>query len=191
LTRKYFIGTSKHWNGATVFWQLDLNRKIRTGKLMRYNPFDGKRIKEPYNYITWVHSVLKLADFTLLQCLFDEHLLKEDFTKPVAITESEKTAIIASIFLPQFIWLTCGSVNNLTFERCKVLQGRKVVLYPDMNCYEQWSKKANELSESANFTVSDLLERNASEAEKKQGLDIADFLLQFCPIIIMIASLIY
>lgn len=58
LMKKYKVGTSKHWDGATVFWQMDYQNRIRTGKIMLYNPETGKRIKEPYNHVTWVHSVL-------------------------------------------------------------------------------------------------------------------------------------
>lgn len=49
LAHKYNIGTSKLWSGATVFWQVDINNKIRSGKIMLYNPSKGKRVKEPYN----------------------------------------------------------------------------------------------------------------------------------------------
>ena len=45
LADKYNIGTSKHWNGATIFWQQDKNNRIRTGKIMLYNSQSGKRIK--------------------------------------------------------------------------------------------------------------------------------------------------
>ena len=38
LVSSYFIATSKHWNGATVFWQIDTQGKVRTGKIMLYNP---------------------------------------------------------------------------------------------------------------------------------------------------------
>ena len=58
LMAKYKVGTSKHWNGATVFWQMDYQNRVRTGKIMLYNPTTGKRIKEPYNHVTWVHSIL-------------------------------------------------------------------------------------------------------------------------------------
>lgn len=57
LMAKYKVGTSKHWDGATVFWQIDYQNRVRTGKIMLYNPTTGKRIKEPYNHVTWVHSV--------------------------------------------------------------------------------------------------------------------------------------
>ena len=69
------MGTSKHWPGATVFWQVDISGRVRTGKVMLYNPENGRRIKEPHNYITWVHSLLKKENFNLRQCLFSEHLL--------------------------------------------------------------------------------------------------------------------
>ena len=56
LISKYFIGTSKHWNGATIFWQIDIQGNIRTGKIMLYSPITGKRIKVPFNHIAWVHT---------------------------------------------------------------------------------------------------------------------------------------
>lgn len=178
LIGRYFIATSKHWNGATVFWQIDTQGKVRTGKIMLYNPTTGKRTKEPFNHITWVHKALKQTDFELRQCLFGEHLLQNK-TKPVAIVESEKTAIIASVYLPQFIWLAVGSLTNLNAERCSVLKGRRVILFPDLNGFEKWNTKAKELSHIARIAVSDLLERKATEAERKQGLDLADYLIRF------------
>lgn len=177
LVSRYFIATSKHWNGATVFWQIDTQGKVRTGKIMLYSPTTGKRIKEPFNHINWVHSLLKQPLFELRQCLFGEHLLI-DKTKPVAIVESEKTAVIASVYLPQFLWVAVGSLTNLNAEKCSVLKGRTVTLFPDLNGFEKWSSKAKELSHIANFTISDLLERKATEAERKQGFDLADYLIK-------------
>ena len=178
LVSRYFIATSKHWNGATVFWQIDTHGKVRTGKIMLYNPTTGKRIKEPFNYINWAHKALKQSEFELRQCLFGEHLLI-DKTKPVAIVESEKTAVIASVYLPQFIWVAVGSLTNLNAEKCGILKGRTVILFPDLNGFEKWSSKAKELSHLANFFVSELLERKATEAERKLGFDLADFLINF------------
>ena len=48
LVNQYHIGTSSHWKGATVFWQLDMNNQFRTGKIMAYSPFKFNRIKEAY-----------------------------------------------------------------------------------------------------------------------------------------------
>ena len=178
LVSSYFIATSKHWNGATVFWQIDTQGKVRTGKIMLYNPTTGKRVKNLELPVYWVHKALKQPEFELRQCLFGEHLLI-DKTKPVAIVESEKTAVIASVYLPQFIWVAVGSLTNLNAEKCSILKGRTVTLFPDLNGFEKWSSKAKELSHLATFTVSDLLERKATEAEKKQGFDLADYLIKY------------
>lgn len=42
LIEKYFIGTSKHWHGRNVFWQISITGKVRTGKIMLYNAITGK-----------------------------------------------------------------------------------------------------------------------------------------------------
>jgi len=178
LISRYFIASSEYWNGATVFWQIDTHGKVRTGKIMLYSPITGKRIKEPFNHINWVHKALKQPDFVLKQCLFGEHLLR-DKRKPIALVESEKTAVIASVYLPQFIWLAVGSLTDLNVEKCSILKGRTVTLFPDLNGFDKWNGKVKELSNIAVFTISDLLERKAIEAERKQGFDLADYLIKF------------
>lgn len=180
VIEKYFIGTSKHWPGSTIFWQIDISGKIRTGKIMLYDE-NLHRIKKPYDHITWAQTVLKIENFNLKQCLFGEHLLKGN-TNTVAIVESEKTAIIASIYLPQFIWLSCGNLNGLNIEKLKVFQGRTVCLFPDLNAYDNWNNKAKQFEKGmpgTAFKISDLLERKATDEEKAKGLDIADYLLRF------------
>lgn len=171
---KYYIGSSKHWPGANVFWQVDASHNIRTGKIMLYNPDTGKRVKEPGNYINWVHSVFKLPEFDAGQCLFGEHLLT-DKTKPVFVFESEKTAIIASVYFPNFICIATAGKDGLNAEKCKVLQGRNVTLWPDLNAFELWSEKGRDFG----FVISDLLQRKATEQEKQQGFDLADYLIKF------------
>jgi hypothetical protein len=178
LVTRYSIATSKHWNGATVFWQIDAQGKVRTGKIMLYSPTTGKRIKDPFSHINWAHKAVKQPEFELKQCLFGEHLLNEK-TKPVAIVESEKTAVIASVYFAQFIWLAAGSIDGLNIEKCSILKGRKIILFPDLNGFQKWSSKAKEFSHLATFIVSDLLERKANEAERKQGFDLADYLIKY------------
>jgi hypothetical protein len=177
---RYFIGTSKHWPGATVFWQVDKLFRVRTGKIMLYNPVTGRRVKEPHDCITWVHSALKLAGFEMKQCLFGEHLLA-DSTNVVAVVESEKTAIIASNYFPELTWVATGGLSNISFEKMKVLSGRRVILFPDVKGYQKWDKRMNELSRlmpDTQFSISDLIERNATEQERQTGCDIADYLLR-------------
>jgi len=179
LVHRYRIGTSKHWPGATIFWQTDKEGKVRTGKIMLYNTETGRRVKEPFSHIQWVHK-LKYAGYYLKQCLFGEHLLATEPDKPVAIVESEKTALIASVHLPQYLWLATGSLHNLNAEKCQVLKGRKVELYPDVSAYQLWQQKARDLEllvPKTSFSVSNLLETNATEQERKAGWDLGDYLL--------------
>ncbi|GGD99602.1 DUF6371 domain-containing protein [Planktosalinus lacus] len=172
VKEKYKIGTSKKWKGATIFWQIDNRGKIRTGKMMLYNKVTGKK-----NKINWVHSVLRLDDFNLNQCLFGLHLLNSDKNKAIALVESEKTAVIASIAFPQFIWMATGGLMNLKKDMILPLANRKVILYPDAGCYDIWSKKVADLPKNIQFIFSDLLERKATAEEKTEGWDIADYVL--------------
>ncbi len=171
----YKIGTSSRYNGGTtIFWQVDIQGNIRTGKLIKYNAITGKRQKKPYVATNWVHATEYKSGFNLKQCLFGEHLLAEDLNAPVAIVESEKTAIIAQAKMPEYLWLATGSLNEFKASKLEVLKDRRVVAFPDLGAYDHWCKKASNLS----FTidVSDYLEKNATDLQKKNGLDIADFL---------------
>jgi len=173
----YKIGTSSRYNGGTtIFWQIDMQGNIRTGKLIKYNPITGKRQKKPFVATNWVHAIQCQKEFNLVQCLFGEHLLKEDLVAPVAIVESEKTAIIAQTKMPEYLWLATGSLNEFKASKLEVLRNRRVVAFPDIGAYDYWHKKAADLS----FTieVSDYLEKNATKMQKKDGLDIADLLIK-------------
>jgi hypothetical protein len=175
LTMAYQVGTSKHWSGSCVFWQIDKDGRIRRGKVMLYDNSTGRRVKEPFNHITTAHSLLRLPLPQPEQCLFGEHLLSVDQVRPVAVVESEKTAIVAAGFLPEFLWLATAGKNNLSREKLKVVQGRRVVLYPDLGAYEKWREIVKGMP---SVSVSDILERRASEADRVEGLDIADYLLR-------------
>ncbi len=174
LTNRFWIGTSKHWMGACVFWQIDESWNIRGGKIMLYDTMTGKRVKHPFCHIQWVHSVLNIPNYNLQQCLFGEHQLSSDDNMPIAIVESEKTAIVASGFMPEFIWLATAGKGNLSIEKLTPVQGRKVVLFPDLGAFDKWQTVVNGF---AWIRVSDILERYATEENRKAGLDLADYLL--------------
>ncbi|MCX7928989.1 MAG: DUF6371 domain-containing protein [Patescibacteria group bacterium] len=175
LIETYFIGTSDKWKGATVFWQIDMQKNVRTGKIMLYEQSTGKRVKEPYNHIGWVHNQIK--DFHLNQCLFGLHLVSLD-NKPIAIVESEKTAIISSVYFPEMIWLACGGLNQLNIEKLEPIKSRKIILFPDLKAFDKWEQKAKELASNGfNIQISDYLEQNATKEQKENGFDLADYLL--------------
>lgn len=87
---------------------------------MCYNPENGHRIKGPQAFVSWAHSELQLSDFHLKQCLFGEHLLKSSASSSVMLVESEKTAIIMSHFIPDYIGLQpVARTVVLTVTQCK------------------------------------------------------------------------
>ena len=60
----------------------------------------------------------------------------------------------------------------------QVLHGREVVLFPDLKETEEWRRRLPMLEPVCRrATCSDLLERMATDGQRSQGLDIADFLL--------------
>lgn len=181
LFNLYKVGTSKMWNGATVFWQIDRNGNVRAGKIMGYDAKTGHRIKQPFNQVSWVHSVRKIPDFHMKQCLFGEHLLADaaSSARTVGIVESEKTALIAALFIPDLVWLATGGMHgSFNSEAMQVLRGCEVVLFPDLKATSEWQRKAKMLqSICKSATCSDLLEKIATDGQREAGLDIADFLL--------------
>ncbi len=179
LIELYKIGSSNNWAGANIFWYVDKYDNIRTGKIMLYHSDSGKRVKEPYNHITWVHNKLKIPNKNISKCLFGEHLLTIYPDKPIAIVESEKTAIIASLFFQDFIWMATGGISNLSLKYIEPLKNRKIILFPDIGAYNLWMEKTQKLKKSFDITISKYLEVNATTEDKKGKYDVADFILNF------------
>ncbi len=177
---KYKIGSAKRFEGATLFWLIDINNKTRTGKIMLFDSETGKRVRKPKAKITWVHNQLKWQNklpnnYKLKQCLFGEHLLNqlENCNKTIAIVESEKTAIIMSIIYPKYVWLACGSKEGIKLSLLLPIKNIAIVLFPDKSCFEFWKNKALELNVFGfNIATSKLLEGLNLE----KGGDLVDLL---------------
>jgi len=156
----------------TIFWQIDQLERVRSGKIMEYNPETGKRIKDENGKarINWMHK----QPYNLKQCLFGLHLTKEDKNKTIAIVESEKSAVIMSIFVPDFLWLATGSKSGFKIEYLTPIKFRKIIAFPDKGCFKEWFDKALEMNNFGyNITVSDLIENEDCE----NGLDVTDLYL--------------
>ena len=179
LCSLYRIGTSRKWGGAAVFWQGDCSGRVRTGKIMLYDATTGKRVKHPQSHVCWVHTEIRLKDYHLRQCFFGEHLLPLYPDRKVFVVESEKTAVIASHFMPDVLWIATGGKNGCFNERTvSVLAGRDVVLMPDLGATQEWQARIPILDKNCrSVSVNDMLETMATEEQRSQGLDIADFLL--------------
>lgn len=196
------------WEGTTVFWQVDHNLQVRQAKGILYNPVTGKRrkwkrqsdheilktakenwiAKNKVDAVCFGKRLIKksgVAEPSIIPCFFGQHLVKDN--QKIAIVESEKTAVLMAGFgaigLPiarDFTWLATGGATGINFnnkDAFKVLEGKEVVLFPDLEKFKEWTYNSL-LLENVNVVVSDLLEGLATEADRKAGLDIADFILK-------------
>lgn len=197
----YRIGTigDRERKGAVTFPFIDKAGNIRTIQAKEFNETNHTTSTD------FVHSIIKryllkqvktlpvwLQEYEKnelkVSVLFGEHLLNKYPLNPVALVEAPKTAIIGTLYfgLPEtpgaLLWLAVYNKSSLTLEKCKALQGRKVVLHPDLNAYNEWNTKAQELKAKlpgTRFVVSDLLEKIATEEERTNGLDLADYFTRF------------
>lgn len=183
LFKRYNVGTSKKMAGSTVFWQVDCQGRVRTGKVMLYGN-DGHRVKENgVAKLTWVHKIdkeiRKQTGFQMRQCFFGEHLLGRHPNKTIILVESEKSALIASHFFPNYIWLATGGCNGcLNITASEALRGRDVKLLPDLDKTDKWLMKTDMLkSICRSVEVLTWLTDRATEEQRQDGLDVADFLL--------------
>lgn len=210
LFKRYFIGTSNHWEGATSLPQIDLEGNFRQCKLMLFNPDTGRRVRAgsqvrkfnresgQFETITADQDCTKIygkylseetKGLNLQQTFFGAHLLPEHPNKPIGLVESEKTALIASVYFPDYIWLATGGKYGCRwtdYSVNKILAGRTVVMWPDAfynpekkSPYQEWSERAEIIRDQVKckIKVSDWLERVATEEQKSNGWDLADFLV--------------
>ena len=104
----------------------------------------------------------------------------------VAIVESEKTAVIMSELIPEFIWLSCGGLQMFKPELLAPLVNHKVVLFPDTDetgeAYNQWLTVLQQAQRQYAFKyplrISRLLEDKASPEQKQRKIDLVDFLFE-------------
>lgn len=139
----------------TLFPQIDINGRCRTGKVIRYQN-NGHRNKAVYP--SWLHTELMKwqeyqkqvtgecpnwieTDFTPTQCLYGEHLLRQMPDAVVGLVEAEKTATTMSLIFPQIVWVAVGGKSMLSIDRLQVLQRRKVKIFADEDAFEDWRLK--------------------------------------------------
>ena len=196
---RYRLGMSR--DGGVIFWQIGHFNQMYDGKIMYYRS-DCHRDHD--HLPTWVMSELKAfylkdhpdvaAEHQSTHCLFAMHLLNEchpEFVegslhygrddRPVAVVESEKTAVIMSEIYTDYLWLAAGGMNELTPTKLFPLKGRKIILFPDTDeeglAYSNWYKICQESQRLLGHPIylSPLLEQRASPSQKRRKIDILDY----------------
>lgn len=172
LLRRFEVGTSAHWPGATTFWQRDVQGRVRGGQVVLFDA-EGHTAKiigredELIRCTTWVHTALKaryrkhnqklplwLSDYLNPTIRVEKspalyglaQLMNEPDDRPVAIVEAPKTAIICTPYFRNSTWLAVGALSYLNAERLLSVKHRPIILYPDASlngtAYRNWCDKA-------------------------------------------------
>lgn len=200
------VGTSDYWPGATVFWQRDELGRVRGGQVVLFEK-NGHTAKKPdatgqlRRCTTWVHTAIARrykqreeplpawlkaymeSDVPKSPSLYGIQQLDDAaLDRPIGIVEAPKTAILCTACFPDFIWMAVGSLGYLSLDRLRPLRGRRITLFPDASengrAYDRWRERGQDLAEAGiPVLVSDLLEKEATQDQKKAGIDLADLIL--------------
>jgi hypothetical protein len=200
----YRLGTvaNGYRAGANTFPFIDIKGNIRAVQVKEFNEnnhttgtdflhsiIEKHHIRNNKPLPVWLEAYTKQDK--RISCLFGEELLSKYPSNPVALVEAPKTAIYSTLYfgLPEtpesLIWLAVYNKSSFSFDKLKVLQGRFVYVFPDLSkegdTFKEWKTKAKECESrlhGTRFIFSDLLEQLASESDKIEGNDLADFLIK-------------
>lgn len=158
---KWNVGTDKQENTCFV---LSDKTRIYNIKTIKYDT-TGKRDKSKNPFYMKAPKGSKYS-----RCLYGLHLLEEG--KTICLVESEKTAVLAAYFYPQFNWLATGGSNGLTGETISALFNKKIYYLCDADKAGRENSTIKKLQDyKQNFAVVDLF------PERNDGYDLADYLL--------------
>ena len=112
-------------------------------------------------------------DAVSTKILFGQHLLATANNETnICVTESEKNAIFGAIAFPDYVWLAVGSgqeLGKLWKVRNTLAKCRCVILVPDSDAINEWSRKAEDFK-LTNLKVWKLCQGHPD------GWDIADYI---------------
>ena len=186
ILEDYQLGMTK--DNSVIYWYIDKENRIRSGKIMQYDPLNSKRVKSEKlkvkSGVSWVHSQLKKQgmiseDWKFTRCLFGEHLLTKYPDRNVFLVEGEKTAIICSIYFSDSIWLATGGSEMLSENVCHSLRGRKVLVIADSDKIVEWEGKIKDINQNLNLNLKpyDKFSNMLTNEQKEKGWDLADYFL--------------
>jgi hypothetical protein len=179
LIKIYFIANSNKYKGWVLFPYIDIKGKIRDIKAMDYNPTTGKRIStkngDSQNRCHFIgKEIIDNPEANTDRCFYGEQLLKGN-NKLVRIFESEATATHSAPFFPDSVCIATGGNNGCKWtekSKCSVLQGRTVILHPDIDAHDNWEQKAEILrGYGITVQVSNLIKSNALKFAEQNGIE--------------------
>ena len=165
----------------TVFLQYDLKGNCRTGKCIQFDFSGNQPRKNQVNFLHTVKSIVSSPPEYIEQTYFGLNQLNQNLNNhPIAVVESEKTAVIMSVYRPSLIWIATGGKSNLCPIKLKPFKSRKIILIPDLDAVNDWTKKSKEFNRLGFSTsVYSSWVEFANSSVHSQTMDILDVALQF------------
>lgn len=203
---KFNLGT--FYDGGVIFPYNGVDGELITGKIMWYDD-NLNRIKEgKKSFPRWLHNFDYRKDNSNdVICSPFPDSYKADFgffnynlrdlknRGDICMVESEKTAIIMSIILPEFEWVATGGLGNLSqVYKWYGITRKNIFLFPDFGIVKSKAKTVEdywtdiimekisvEYSNMGWYGVVDYIPEYITDEEKynlrEKGIDIADFVL--------------
>ena len=182
---EYHVGFESFETGkldrSVLFWQVNEDGDIVNGKRICYKA-GGHRDKQVPPMLIWARNP---------QCLFGLHRYTgENRSKPVAIVESEKSALIMSIVQPEYLWMATGSLNNFNERFLLPVIEAPITAFPDIDypsqkgvvkssSYILWERAAQQMNRDGwNIKVSNVLENTATIPQRMDKIDVADVVIE-------------
>lgn len=181
---EYLVGFESFDTGrldrSVLFWQVDENGNILNAKRIYYK-WGGHRDKKMPPMVIWSRKP---------QCLYGLHRYTgNNRHMPVAIVESEKSALIMSIVKPEYLWMATGSLNNFNERFLLPIKEATIIAFPDLDypsqkgvfkssSYTLWERAAQQMNRNGwNIKISNALEDTATIPQRMDKSDIADLIL--------------
>lgn len=153
---------------CSTFPSIDTEGNIHAVKGIPYSTTSHHRVKGVYD-TDW-HKGENVKG-----CYFGIHLLPLFPDKPIALVESEKTAIVGTLEFPQYLWIATQSKYRSKVEFCEPLRGRVIHIFPDTDAIPRWEQFCADLQAAGHSARLRVELLGLLPAESK--LDICDIII--------------
>ena len=101
-----------------------------------------------------------------------------ELTRTILLVESYKNTHFVRCLTSFFVVVSTDNKGGFTAELCRPLKVSNVIVFPHCGAYDDWEKKARYISREVgcSMRMSTFLEERATEEQKGEGYDIADWI---------------
>lgn len=158
---------------SNSFPSIDNAGNVHAIKIIPYPLTDHHRIKDAQPdkaELYWIKPEQNPGSY------FGTHLLTLRPAAPVAVVESEKSAIIGALFAPQYVWIAVQSKTEFKpGHKLEALVGRTLHIFPDTDGMMLWREQIAALTSAGYVMILRDEVMKLFPAESK--LDIADVII--------------